>query len=185
MKSLSIYFPSSFSLTNTLLDQITIRDWILEGLPNDPVSIENSIIAKKGIRYPLMIDPQFQANKWLKVNEANNKLLVINFNNSNYLKVLETAVNSGYPVLIEDVEETLESSIDSLLEKKVQIIEGLKMTSLGDKKVVIDERFYLYMTTRLANPKFLAEVFNKSTVINFSITFNGLKDQLLSDVCKR
>ena len=30
------------------------------------------------------------------------------------------------------------------------------MTLLGDKKVVIDEKFYLYMTTRLANPKFLA-----------------------------
>jgi dynein heavy chain len=58
------------------------------------------------------------------------------------------------------------------------------MTVLGDKKVSIDEKFYLYMTTRLANPKFLAEVFNKSTVINFSITFNGLKDQLLCDVCK-
>jgi len=59
------------------------------------------------------------------------------------------------------------------------------MTLLGDKKVAIDERFYLYMTTRLSNPKLLAEIFNKSTVINFSITFNGLKDQLLSDVCKR
>lgn len=54
-----------------------------------------------------MIDPQFQANKWLKVNEASNKLLIVNFGNHNYLKILETAVNSGYPVLIEDVEETL------------------------------------------------------------------------------
>ena len=68
MKNINIFFPSSFSLTNTLYDQITVRDWILEGLPNDPVSIENAIIAKKGKRYPLMIDPQFQANKWLKVN---------------------------------------------------------------------------------------------------------------------
>lgn len=59
------------------------------------------------------------------------------------------------------------------------------MTVLGDKKIAIDEKFYLYMTTRLANPKFLAEIFNKSTVINFSITFNGLKDQFLSDVCKK
>ena len=131
-----------------------------------------------------MIDPQLQANKWLKVNEASNKLSVLNFSNSNYLKVLEMCVSSGYPVLIEEVEETLESSIDSLLEKKVQVIDGLKKTLLGDKKVAIDERFYLYMTSRLANPHFLAEVFNKSTVINFSITFNGLKDQLLSDVCK-
>ena len=103
-----------------------------------------------------MIDPQLQANKWLKVNETANKLSVLNFNNSNYLKVLEMCVSSGYPVLFEVVEETIESAIDSLLEKKMQVIEGLKKTLLGDKKVAIDERFYLYMTTRLANPKFLA-----------------------------
>ena len=104
MKHLGIGYPSSFSLTNTLFDQVTVRDWILEGLPNDPVSIENAIMAKKGIRYPLMVDPQLQANKWLKTNEGENGLSVINFSNPNYLRVLETAVSSGYPVLIEDVE---------------------------------------------------------------------------------
>lgn len=50
-----------------------------------------------------MIDPQLQANRWLKVNEGGNHLSVVNFNNPHYLKVLETAVNCGYPVLIEDV----------------------------------------------------------------------------------
>lgn len=40
------------------------------------------------------------------------------------------------------------------------------------------------MTSKLGNPKFLAEVFNKSTVINFSITEDGLKDQLLAEVSK-
>jgi len=29
MKELDIPYPSAFSLTNTLFDQITIRDWIL------------------------------------------------------------------------------------------------------------------------------------------------------------
>ena len=47
-----------------------------------------------------MIDPQMQANKWLKVNEKNNKLAVVTFNSLNYLKVIETAVKCGYPVLI-------------------------------------------------------------------------------------
>ncbi len=60
----------------------------------------------------------------------------------------------------------------------------MKIVTLGQNKVSFDDKFYLYMTTRLSNPKFLAEVFNKSTIINFSITFNGLKDQLLGDVCK-
>ncbi len=100
MKEIEIKYPLSFSLTNTLYDQITIRDWILEGLPNDSVSIENSIIAKKGKRYPLMIDPQLQANKWLKMNEGGNKLSVVSFNQTHYLKALETSINCGYPVLI-------------------------------------------------------------------------------------
>lgn len=68
MTEKKIMYPSNFSLTTTLFDQITVRDWILEGLPNDNVSIDNAIIAKKGKRYPLMIDPQSQANRWLKVN---------------------------------------------------------------------------------------------------------------------
>lgn len=103
MKEGSIIFPKNFSLTNTMYDQITIRDWILEGLPNDPVSIDNGIIAKKGKRYPLMIDPQSQANKWLKINELNHQLSVVNFDETHYLKTLETAVKCGYSVLIEEV----------------------------------------------------------------------------------
>jgi dynein heavy chain len=67
---------------------VTIRDWVLEGLPNDPISIESAIIAKKGIRYPLMIDPQSQANKWIKVNQKTLNLSVVNFEDTHYLKVL-------------------------------------------------------------------------------------------------
>ena len=44
----------------------------------------------------------------------------------------------GYSILIEEVEENLESSIDSLLYKKVQTIEGIKMIPLGDKKIPYD-----------------------------------------------
>ena len=58
------------------------------------------------------------------------------------------------------------------------------MIPLRDKKIPYDEKFYLYMTSRMSNPKFLAEIFNKATVINFSITEDGLKDQLLAEVSK-
>lgn len=74
-----ILYPTQFSMVNTLYDPVTVRDWVLEGLPNDPISIENAIIAKKGIRYPLMIDPQIQANKFLKKNLNPFNLSVVNF----------------------------------------------------------------------------------------------------------
>ena len=36
------------------------------GLPKDNTSIENGIIIDKSRRWPLMIDPQKQANKFIK-----------------------------------------------------------------------------------------------------------------------
>jgi len=36
---------------------IIIREWIMNGLPSDAVSADNSIFCMEGIRWPLMIDP--------------------------------------------------------------------------------------------------------------------------------
>lgn len=53
---------------------IKIRHWKQKGLPSDAVSINNAILVTKGKSYPLMIDPQLQANKWIKNMEARNNL---------------------------------------------------------------------------------------------------------------
>ena len=71
-----------------MYDQITVRDWILEGLPNDPVSVDNAIIAQKGKRYPLMIDPQGQANRWIKNMSKDQKIHITKLSEANFLKIL-------------------------------------------------------------------------------------------------
>ena len=38
----------------------------MSGLPKDQNSIQNGIIIEKGRRWPLKIDPQGQANKFIK-----------------------------------------------------------------------------------------------------------------------
>ena len=43
-----------------------IRDWQLNELPTDDFSTENAIILENSKRWPLMIDPQMQANIWIR-----------------------------------------------------------------------------------------------------------------------
>lgn len=46
-----------------------------------------------------MIDPQSQANKWIKNKEADNSLSILRFSTPNYIKVLEHAITNGKPVI--------------------------------------------------------------------------------------
>lgn len=53
---------------------------------------------------------------------------------------------------------------------------------IGDTEIEYDPKFRLYITTQIANPHLLPEICIKVCVINFIVTFEGLQDQLLSNV---
>jgi len=159
-----------------------IQNWQLDGLPNDEFSSENAIISANSSRYSLFIDPQAQANNWLKNMERKNRLNCVKFNQSNYMKVIAEALEYGTPVIIENVQEELEVPLDPILMRQTFLQGGVKHISLGEAVVPVNPNFRLYMTCNLRNPHFLPETFNKVTVINFALTQNALMDQLLSIV---
>lgn len=45
-----------------------------------------------------MIDPQGQANKWIKNMERSNNLAIIRLNQADYVRILENAIQFGQPV---------------------------------------------------------------------------------------
>ena len=57
---------NKFDLVETLGSFAEQRQWVQCGLPADSVSRSNAIMAVRGKRWPLMIDPQGQANKWVR-----------------------------------------------------------------------------------------------------------------------
>eukprot|EP00611_Tribonema_gayanum_P031950 TRINITY_DN936_c3_g3_i1.p1 TRINITY_DN936_c3_g3~~TRINITY_DN936_c3_g3_i1.p1 ORF type:complete len:1333 (+),score=418.63 TRINITY_DN936_c3_g3_i1:367-3999(+) len=169
----------SASLSSTLGDPVRIRQWNIEGLPTDTFSIDNAIIVFNARRWPLMIDPQGQANKWVRAMEKEAKLAVMKLTDGDYLRTLENAVQFGQPVLLENVGEELDPSLEPLLLKQIFKQGGMNCIRLGDATVEYSSSFRFYMTTKLRNPHYLPEISVKVTLLNFMITPEGLQDQLL------
>ncbi len=61
---------------------------------------------------------------------------------------------------------------------------GRDIIYLGDREVEYDYGFRLYLTTKLPNPRFNANLFSRSTIINYTVTTTGLEGQLLSALVK-
>ncbi|KAK3507623.1 hypothetical protein QTP70_031174 [Hemibagrus guttatus] len=183
-QELSIPISSNFSLIGILGDPYEIRQWNSEGLPRDNVSTENGILVTRGRRWPLMIDPQDQANRWIRTREAKNSLKVIKLTDPGFLRTLENAIRLGLPVLLEELKETLDPALEPVLLKQTFVSGGRTLIRLGDSDIDYDKNFRFYMTTKMANPHYLPEVCIKVTIINFTVTKSGLEDQLLSDVVR-
>ncbi|KAJ3118419.1 Dynein heavy chain 7, axonemal [Phlyctochytrium bullatum] len=172
----------SFSLSKTLGDPIKIRAWTIAGLPSDSFSIDNGIIVSNARRWPLMIDPQGQANKWVKNMEKDNNLQIIKLTDPDYVRNLENAITFGAPVLLENVKEELDPILDTVLQKQTFRSGGALCIRLGDAVIEYSENFRLYITTKLRNPHYLPELSVKVSLLNFMITPEGLEDQLLGIV---
>ncbi|KAK5640705.1 hypothetical protein RI129_009252 [Pyrocoelia pectoralis] len=183
--NLGIPCADNFSLVVTLGEPVVIRAWNIAGLPVDNFSIENGIIATKARRWPLMIDPQGQANKWVKNMEKQNKLQIIKLTDSNYVRVLENAITFGTPVMLENVQQEIDAVLDPVLVKNIFKQQGVYYMKLGDNVLEYSFDFRFYITTQLRNPHYLPELAVKVTLLNFMITPQGLQDQLLGIVVAR
>ncbi|TPP66222.1 Dynein heavy chain 3 axonemal [Fasciola gigantica] len=171
-----------FRIADTLGEPVKIRSWNIAGLPVDSFSIDNGIIVTNSDRWSLCIDPQGQANKWIKNMEKENKLGVVKLSDANYLRVLENAIQFGFPVLMENVGEELDPVLEPILQRLIFKSQGSYCIRLGDNVIEYNPGFRFYITTRLRNPHYLPEVSVKVCLLNFMITPLGLEDQLLGIV---
>jgi len=170
-----------------LVDIGTIGDWNLQGLPTDPLSIQNGILVTRSSRYPLLIDPQGQAITWLRSKEAEKlpKEPVTALTNPKLKDVVEFCMSEGKALIIVGVEETLDPLLDPVLEKQYIVRGKKKICKLADTEVEVSDEFQLYFLTRLPNPHFSPELQAKTTVVDFTVTMKGLEEQLLGRVIAR
>jgi len=154
---------------------------ISEGLPSDRTSVENGAIVINSKRWPLLIDPQVQAVKWLKKKEADN-LDVIQLTQKNWLKILRNAITNGRCVIIENLGSDIDATLDPVLSRSIYKKGRSLYLKLGDEEVEYDIAFQLYLQTKLSNPHYRPEIAAQCTLINFIATEKGLEEQLLARV---
>lgn len=95
------------------------------------------------------------------------------------LLFLENCVRMGQALMLEDLGESLDPALEPILAKSVVDVNGRKVIKIGDSEVDYDYNFKLYLVTKLPNPHYFPEICIKVTVINFTVTFSGLSEQLL------
>ncbi|KAK2582958.1 hypothetical protein KPH14_009015 [Odynerus spinipes] len=183
LDKLTVQIPRTpeLDLLSLITDDTQIAQWNNEGLPADTMSSENATILTNSSRWPLMIDPQLQGIKWIK-NKYGEELKVLRLTQRNYLDMIEFAITNGEVVLLENIMETVDAVLDPIL-GRVLIRKG-RAVKIGDKEVDYNPNFRLILQTKLANPHYKPEMQAQTTIINFTVTRDGLEEQLLGEVVK-
>ena len=174
-------------LINFWADAGTVGDWNLEGLPTDPLSTQNGILVTRSSRYPLLIDPQGQALAWIKCHEAA-RLPTFGTTTLGHPRLrdqLEFCMSEGSAFIIASVEGDLDPMLSPVLEKQVIQKAKNKYISLGDKLCAFSDSFTMYLVTRLPNPRFVPEDQARTNMVDFTVTRDGLEEQLLGRVIQK
>lgn len=168
-----------------LTDQSTIAKWNKQSLPSDKVSVENGTILTNSERYPLMIDPQLQGISWIREKEKDNKLKSLRLGSKNINRQLEIAIENGYSALIENMGESIDAILMPCIARSFIKKGKSKILKFAGKDLTLHPNFKLFLQTKLSNPHYPPEVQAEATLINFTVTEDGLGDQLLYLIVKR
>lgn len=158
MKESNVPHSVGTCLINTLNDPVQVRAWNIAGLPTDSLSIENGIIVSKARRWPLMIDPQGQANRWIKNSNRESGIDIIKLSDKDFLRTLENGVRFGRAVLLENIGEALEAALEPILLRQTFKQGGSEVMKIGDNIIPYHPDFKFSMTTKLRNPHYPPEV---------------------------
>eukprot|EP00929_Paragymnodinium_shiwhaense_P082767 TRINITY_DN4377_c2_g1_i1.p1 TRINITY_DN4377_c2_g1~~TRINITY_DN4377_c2_g1_i1.p1 ORF type:complete len:2551 (-),score=809.20 TRINITY_DN4377_c2_g1_i1:84-7481(-) len=153
--------------------------WAGQGLPSDRVSRENGAIMTNSQRWCLIIDPQLQGIVWIKNKESENNLQITRMGTSKLVSTFEVSLDQGKSVLIENMGETIDAVLQPVVSRNTIKRGNKRLVKLGDKELTLHINFRLFMQTKLSNPHYPPEVQAETTLINFTVTEDGLEDQLL------
>ena len=181
----NIPMTEGIDVLKVLVDPATIAGWVSEGLPSDRTSVENGTITCNSERWPLMCDPQLQGIAWIKERESKNNLQVVRMGAAKTVDIMEKAIEAGHSVLIENMGESIDAVLMPTVTRSTYKKGRALFVKMGDKDVEYNPNFKLFLHTKMSNPHYPPEIQAETTLINFTVTQDGLEDQLLALVVNK
>ena len=185
-KEIPVLPSLAYELTSFLVDEATVGEWNLQGLPKDTLSVQNAIMVTNSERYPLLIDPQGQGQSWIIQKYADGMekgRSLTNLNNPRFKDwFLKYCLENGKTLVIEGIENEVDPVLDPVLEKQIVWKRTRGSIKVAGQDMDFDKNFKMFLTCRLPNPSFSPELSAKTTVIDFTVTQGGLEQQLLGRV---
>ncbi|KAK1218387.1 dynein heavy chain [Marasmius sp. AFHP31] len=179
----NVKFKTELSLSEYLSTADDRLSWQSKSLPSDTLTTENVIMLKRFDRYPLIIDPTGQATTFLLNEYKERKITVTSFLDEAFLKVLESALRFGNPLLIQDVEH-LDPILNAFLNKEIHRTGGRVLIRLGSQDIDFSPSFTIFLSTRDQSMEFSPNICSKATFVNFTMTRSSLQSLSLGQVLK-
>lgn len=105
--------------------------------------------------------------------------------NTKIIKTIEFSIENGQSVLIENLLNSIDAVLAPVYGRAVIKKGKNKYIELGGQQLSLNPNFKLFMHTKLSNPHYPPEIQAECTLINFTVTEDGLEDQLLALVVKK
>ncbi|KAI0977659.1 hypothetical protein GJ496_008262 [Pomphorhynchus laevis] len=164
---------------NQLVDDADIAEWVNQGLPNDEMSYQNAAILLNMERCALIVDPQLQGTRWLR-RRFEGQIVITKVDQRSLNESVPEAISKGQILLIQNVGEHIDSKIEPLIDN-VQIKKSRRIR-WNRHDFTVHPNFKVILQTKLVNPHYKPEIQAMLTLINFSVTTQGLESQLLASV---
>jgi len=105
-----------------------------------------------------MIDPQLQGITWIKTKYASKDLQVSRLDNKKLIPTIEMCIESGKPLLIENLQNSIDAVIQPVYARAVTRKGKNVYLKMGDKELSLSPNFRLLMHTKLSNPHYPPEI---------------------------
>jgi dynein heavy chain 1 len=184
LDSVGISHQKRISIPEYLTTEEQRTDWFNNQLPSDSLCLENAVMLDRHTRFPLIIDPSGQAlvfiqNQYKKRGIITTRYYLYidsSFRDTSYVKLLESAIRFGNPIILQDV-EMYDPIIKNVLDQQVRRIGGRCIVRLGTKDVDFSPSFMLFMTTKVSECIFSPSLLSRVSIVNFSLTPASLRIQ--------